>query len=112
MTEQRRAPRAATSTRATVSDGRRAATFTIDSLSISGARLLGALALKLGDRVNIVLHVESGPVRVVGEVVRVDTPDLMTDQIAVRFVDPSPESRAAIRDVVRQSLEQADEQDP
>jgi hypothetical protein len=106
MSEQRSAPRVGISTRATVSEGRRSAAFTIDSLSISGARLVGPLVLKLGQRIEIVLQLDTGPIQVDAEVVRVDTPDLMTDQIAVRFVDPSPETRASIREVVRQRLEQ------
>lgn len=109
MSEQRRAPRIETKTRATVSDGRRKVEFTIDSLSVSGARLVGPLALQRGHRIDIVLELETGRVELVGEVVRVDTPDLMTDQIAVRFVDPSPESRTALRALVQQALEDADE---
>jgi hypothetical protein len=109
-TEQRRSPRITTCTRATVTAGkRRSVKFTIDSLSISGARLVGPLALQRGDRIDITLELDNGPVAVAGEVVRVDTPDLMTDQIAVRFVDTSPTSRAAIRELVRQNLEATEE---
>jgi hypothetical protein len=84
--------------------GSRRAPFTIDNLSVSGARLIGGIALRKGQQIDIELELETGPVKVTGEVVRVDTPDLMEDQIAVRFLDPAPEARAAIRGVVSRRL--------
>jgi hypothetical protein len=84
--------------------GSRRAPFTIDNLSVSGARLIGSIALRKGQQIDIELELDSGPVKVTGEVVRVDTPDLMEDQIAVRFLDPAPEARAAIRGVVSRRM--------
>lgn len=97
-------PRIDTNTRATVTKGAKQVPFTIDNLSLGGARLIGELALQKGQKIDITLELDSGTVSVVGEVVRVDTPDLMTDQIAVRFLDPTPEARAAIKDVVLRTL--------
>ena len=97
-------PRVDTNTRATVTKGNKKLPFTIDNLSLGGARLIGELALQKGQKIDITLELDSGMVDVVGEVVRVDTPDLMTDQIAVRFLDPTPEAKAAIRDVVMRTL--------
>lgn len=97
-------PRIDTNTRATVTKGTKQVPFTIDNLSLGGARLIGELALLKGQKIEITLELDSGSVTVLGEVVRVDTPDLMTDQIAVRFVDPTPEAKAAIRDVVMRTL--------
>ena len=97
-------PRIDTNTRATVSKGNKQVPFVIDNLSLGGARLIGELALQKGQKIDITLELDSGTVSVVGEVVRVDTPDLMTDQIAVRFLDPTEEAKAAIKDVVMRTL--------
>jgi hypothetical protein len=104
-------PRVETNTRATVTKGTKQVPFTIDNLSLGGARLIGELALQKGQKVEITLELDSGRVSVVGEVVRVDTPDLMTDQIAVRFIDPTPEAKAAIRDVVMRTLKEPGDSD-
>lgn len=97
-------PRIDTNTRATVTKGNRQVPFVIDNLSLGGARLVGELALQKGQKIEITLELDSGTVNVTGEVVRVDTPDLMTDQIAVRFLDPTAEAKAAIKDVVMRTL--------
>ena len=97
-------PRIETNTRATVSKGTKKVPFVIDNLSLGGARLIGELALQKGQKIDITLELDSGTVNVLGEVVRVDTPDLMTDQIAVRFLDPTDEAKAAIKDVVMRTL--------
>jgi hypothetical protein len=88
--------------------GPRATQFTIDNLSLGGARLIGSMALRLGQRVDIELVLDTDPLALVGEVVRVDTPDLLEDQIAVRFVDPPACAKAAIRDVVVRRLADAE----
>jgi hypothetical protein len=84
--------------------GSRAAPFTIDNLSLGGARLVGSMVLRLGQHIDIEFNLDSGPVKVTGEVVRVDTPDLIEDQIAVRFLELQPEVRIAIRDTVMRQL--------
>ena len=102
-------PRVLTNTRAYVVSGSRHTKFTIDNLSVGGARLIGTLALRLGQRVHLVLDLDVGLVELDAEVVRVDTPDLLEDQIAVRFVDATPEVRDALRDVVSRVLEQQEQ---
>ena len=87
-----------------VTKGTKKVPFVIDNLSLGGARLIGELALQKGQKIDITLELDTGDVSVVGEVVRVDTPDLMTDQIAVRFLEPSEAAQAAIKDVVMRTL--------
>jgi hypothetical protein len=84
--------------------GSRRAPFTIDNLSVTGARLIGGIALRKGQQIDIELELDTGPVKVMGEVVRVDTPDLMEDQIAVRFLDAPQDVRAAIHEVVSRTI--------
>jgi hypothetical protein len=111
LPNSRATPRVDTNTRATVTKGTRKVPFTINNLSLGGARLVGPLALQKGQRIEITLELDSGTVSVIGEVVRVDTPDLMDDQIAVRFLEPSPEARAAVRDVVMRTLKEPGDAD-
>ncbi len=73
---------------AVVVAGARRVTFQIDNLSSSGARLAGALALELGQRIEMSFVLEGVTIGLAAEIVRVHTPDLLTDQIAVRFLDP------------------------
>ena len=87
-----------------VTKGKTKVPFVIDNLSLGGARLVGELALQKGQKIDITLELDTGTVNVVGEVVRVDTPDLMTDQIAVRFLDPTDEAKEAIKTVVMRTL--------
>jgi hypothetical protein len=103
-------PRVLTNTRAYVVSGSRHTKFTIDNLSVGGARLIGTLALRLGQRIHLVLDLDIGLVELDAEVVRVDTPDLIEDQIAVRFVDASAEVKTALLDVVSRVLEKQDEE--
>jgi hypothetical protein len=81
--------------------------FVIDNLSSSGARLAGALALGLGQRIEMSFRLEGTAIALSAEIVRVDTPDLMTDQIAVRFVDPPAASVARIEAFVAALLDGA-----
>lgn len=104
--ERRRAPRVDTSIKATVTAGKRTVPFVIDSLSTSGARLIGPLALAMNEKLAIVFTADEHRIDVAAEVVRVDTADLMTDQIAVRFLDPSPETMATLRVLVERTLDQ------
>jgi hypothetical protein len=104
--ERRRAPRVDTSIKATVTSGKRTVPFVIDSLSTSGARLIGPLALAMKEKVGIVFTADEHRLEVTAEVVRVDTADLMTDQIAVRFLDPTAETAAVLRVLVERTLDQ------
>lgn len=95
-------PRADTNIRATVVKGQQKVPFTIDNVSAGGARLIGPMALKKGQHIQIALEFETGRFTLTAEVVRVETPDLLTDQIAVRFIDATTEVKAAIHSVVMQ----------
>jgi hypothetical protein len=100
-----RAPRAQIQISAKVTAGKRKdVTFTIENLSVSGAKMEGPLAIALKQTIGIVFEAEGKFVSVQAEVVRVDTADLMTDQIAVQFIDPSPETKEAIRALVEKHL--------
>lgn len=111
MAGERAHPRILTNMRAYVVVGSRQSPFTIDNISVGGARIIGTLALRLRQRVQLVLQLDTGLVNVEAEVVRIDTPDLLADQVAVRFLDPPPDAREAIREVVARVLDQQDEDD-
>lgn len=88
--------RAAVELPAVVEAGRRRVAFIIDNLSVTGAKLQGSLTLVMGDRIVISFELGQTPIVVRAEVVRVHTEDLLTDQIAVRFVAPSEEPVSCI----------------
>jgi hypothetical protein len=100
LTEKRIEPRIETTLSATVISGKRHVEFTIDNLSASGARLIGPLPLGVGDRIRLMLGFERGKLETIAEVVRVHSADLLTDQVAVRFIDLPTETEAAIRVLV------------
>lgn len=101
-----RAQRVPTSIVATVSAGKRVAVpFTIHNLSVTGAKLEGPLALARGERIKVVFECEGERVELVAEVVRVDSEDLMTDQIAARFISPSDEAQSVIQHLVTKMLD-------
>jgi hypothetical protein len=110
--EPTRAQRVPTSIVATVTAGKRCEPFSIENISVSGAKLEGPLSLKKGEHITILFEAEGHSVRLAAEVMRVETPDLMTDQIAARFIDPSPADREVIQHLVNKLLdEQADNDD-
>lgn len=110
--EPTRAQRVPTSIVATVTAGKRSVPFTIENISVSGAKLEGPLSLKKGEHIIILFEAEGHSVRLTAEVMRVESPDLMTDQIAARFIDPSPADREVIQHLVTKLLdEQADGDD-
>lgn len=89
--------------------GKRSEPFTIENISVSGAKLEGPLSLKKGERITILFEAAGHSVRLAAEVMRVETPDLMTDQIAARFIDPTPADREVIQHLVNQLLDEQDE---
>lgn len=111
MPGDRAHPRILTNMRAFVVVGSRQSPFTIDNISVGGARIIGTLALRLRQRVQLLLQLDTGLVNVEAEVVRIDTPDLLADQVAVRFVEPPPDVREAIREVVSRVLDQQQDED-
>jgi hypothetical protein len=104
-------PRADTDVRATVVRGHKKVRFKIDNLSAGGARLIGPLALQKGQHIAITLELDAGTFTLAAEVVRVETPDLLTDQIAVRFIDATREAKTAIYDVVQRHEAENDDDD-
>lgn len=104
-------PRIDTNTLATVSRGQKKVPFRIDNLSAGGARLIGPLALQKGQHVEITFQLETNTFTLMAEVVRVETPDLLTDQIAVQFVDVTAEAKVAINDLVMRRLHERSEDD-
>ena len=107
--ELARAQRVHTSIVATVTAGKRSVPFTIENISVSGAKLEGPLSLKKGEHIVILFEAEGHSVQLTAEVMRVETPDLMTDQIAARFIDPSPDDREVIQHLVNKLLDEQDE---
>ncbi len=105
-----RAPRVPTSIVATVTAGKRAGVrFTIENISTTGAKLEGELTLAMGERISILFTADGQSVQLAAEVVRVETHDLMSDQIAARFIDPSPEDKEAIQRLVSKLLDEQDD---
>lgn len=82
--------------------------LTIDSISTGGARLVGPLTLAVGERVQMLFELHDTPIEVAGEVVRIETEDLLTDRIAVRFIDLKPYARLLIRELVLERMTDED----
>ena len=107
-----RATRIVKSIEATVAIGQRApGAFTIENISITGAKMQGAMTLKLKDRITIVFFDDKERIEVQADVVRVDTADLMNDEIAVQFVTPSDEVTTKIAALVDKALDKEIEVD-
>jgi hypothetical protein len=105
----KRAPRVDAHLKAVVTAGpKRSVPFMIDSMSVTGARLTGPLALVLGQVLSVTFTASGHSVTIEVEVVRVDTADLLNDQVAVRFIKVPEDASDAIRDFVKQRL--ADEE--
>ena len=101
-----RATRIVKSIEATVAHGKRApVAFTIENISVTGAKMQGPLTLKLKERITIVFFSENERIEVQADVVRVDTADLLNDEIAVHFVTPSDEVTAKIAALVDKALD-------
>ena len=82
--------------------------FVIESLSTSGARLVGPLTLDRGERVAVLFEAGGHPIDVRGEVVRVERQTISQDRVAIRFVDLEGESLEAIRRLVSEILDAQD----
>jgi hypothetical protein len=107
--ERRRYPRAVVSTAAVVlaraNDGVR---FTIESISIGGARIRGPLTLSANERLQILFEVDDHPVDVRAQVICVVERTFERDVVLVRFIDVADDARARIREMVRRAIELAD----
>jgi hypothetical protein len=102
LAEKRVAARSDVALEVSVLSGRRRVSFTVDNISTSGARLRGPLPLARGQRIRMVIGGESGAA-LEAEVVRVHTGDLLTDQVAVRFLSLTPEAEAHVHALVAQA---------
>lgn len=89
---------------------KRSVPFTIDSMSVTGARLTGPLTLAKGQALSVTFTANERSVTIEVEVVRVDTADLLTDQIAVRYLAVPDDAKDAIEEFVRQRLAQEEEE--
>ena len=107
-----RATRIVKSIDATVATGKRAPVpFTIENISVTGAKMQGPLTCKLKDRITIVFFDDKERIEVQADVVRVDTADLMNDEIAVQFVTPSDDVTAKIAALIAKALDKEIEVD-
>ncbi len=104
LEERRAAPRVATTLAATVTAGKRTIDFTVENLSVTGARLVGQMPMTVGQRLRVTFSLDGVSVDVHADVVRVQSPNLLTDRAAVRFVDVCARSRAAIAALVASGL--------
>ncbi len=106
MDERRKQPRIEVSTTAVVlarhNDG---VTMTIESLSVSGARMVGPLTVAVDEPLQILFELDGRPIDVRAEVVRVEPRDTATDRVSVRFVEVQPAAHDAIYEIVRQRLQ-------
>lgn len=83
-------------------------TFTIESISVGGARLVGPLTLEVGERVLVLFEVAGTPIDVEGEVVRAERQDMMNDRVAIAFKNVSETARSLIHQLVLTSLDVED----
>jgi hypothetical protein len=94
----------ATALAATVIAGKRMIDFTVENLSVTGARLVGPMPMTVGQRLRVTFSLDGVSVDVLADVVRVQSPNLLTDRAAVRFVDVCAHARAAIAALVANGL--------
>lgn len=79
-------------------------TLTIASISLGGARMVGAITVEVGERVQILFDVDGQPVALDCEVLRRVMIDMATDHIAVRFIDVKDDAAELIRRLIQQSV--------
>lgn len=79
-------------------------------MSVTGARLTGPLTLAKGQKLSVTFTAEGSSVTIEVEVVRVDTADLMNDQVAVHFINVPDDAKAPIEEFVRRRLEEEEAQ--
>jgi len=104
--ERRQHPRVAiTSSAIVLARHNSGVAFSIESISVGGARLVGPLTLEVGETVQILFELEGTPIDVEGQVARVDRQDIMTDRVAVAFKNLSAEARASIQQLVVRALD-------
>jgi hypothetical protein len=75
-------------------------TVTIESVSIGGARFVGPLTLREGERIQILFEVDGHPVDVGAEVIWGKPQDINHDRVAVRFVEIPDDAKELIHKLV------------
>ena len=104
--DRRRHPRASMNHTATVlARHNTGVPFTIECLSIGGAKLRGPLTLDRGELIHVLFEIDGHPVEVGAEVIRVISEDIMTDHVAVRFITIESDARELIRELVWRTLD-------
>src|SRR6476620_6105246 len=63
------------------------AQFGLDRLTTAGARLSGPLTMDVGERIRVMFEIAGHPYDIAAEVIAVEHASLLTDRIAVRFID-------------------------
>lgn len=79
--------------------------FSIESISVGGARLVGPLTLEAGEDVQLLFELEGTPVEVEGVVVRAERHDIINDRVAISFKNLSAAARALIHRAVVRALD-------
>jgi hypothetical protein len=70
------------------------------NVSTSGACLIGPITLAVGERIDVLIEIDS-PIDLRSEVVRAESIDMTTDRVAVRFLDTSDEVDQQLRAFIR-----------
>jgi hypothetical protein len=78
-------------------------------MSVTGARLTGPLTLAKGQTLSVTFTAAGQSVTIEVEVVRVDTADLLNDQVAVHFIKVPDDAKGAIEQFVKKRLEEEEE---
>lgn len=76
--------------------------FDVESLTLGGVRLVGPLALEVGESVQVLIEVEEHLLDVEGEVVHVIRQDALRDCVAVTFTSLSLADRETLLRVVEE----------
>lgn len=79
--------------------------FTIENISVGGARIVGPITLDQGERIQILFEMDGLPVELKAEVVSIVTRTFESDRVLVRFVEVEPTMRDSIRAMVQRRLD-------
>lgn len=85
MGDRRAHPRVVSQFAVVLARANRSAVYSVEDVSIVGARLIGELWLRDGDRVKLLLQLEGYPTVVEARVVRIERHDELRREIAVTF---------------------------
>jgi hypothetical protein len=88
-----------------VAEGQWMGAYTVENLSAGGGLFVGAPGIEVGERIKLTIRLPAGPVKVVGEVVRIEDRGPERQGVAVTFRDPRPDAEDAIHAAVLAVLE-------